>query len=247
MKTQTKATLTLVLTIILALAAVPHVRANPGANIRIIPVGSAETGEPLVTTTPAKLMIFCVGHSPIKNIWLLIALNKPTYDTLSNITAVAEDNSYSTTFQKEHFIQVPADESPKIPPQETDETHDPTYPGCHFTNTYKTSAIRDKLDAKRENIHYAYKLFLNQITKTPKNLTITINLNGQPSNLKALIMALGQWPQSYEGQFNEKSQYSGTTLIVIPEPATILLATASITALGVYTIKHRKRKPPILS
>jgi len=243
MKTQTTATLTLLLIIILTLTAIPKAKATPPANIRIIPIGSTETGEPLITTTPAKLCIFCVGHAPVKNIWLLIALNKPTYEALSNITATTEDNLNTAILKQQDFTQIPANESQRIPPQEPNETYDPPYPGCQFTNTYETSAIRDKLDAKGQDIYYAYKFFLDQITKTPTNITITINLNNPTTNLKALIMALGQWPQNYEGPLNEKSQYSGTTLIVIPEPATILLAVASITALATYTIKNRKRKP----
>lgn len=247
MKTQTATALTVLLIIILTLTAIPQAKATPAANIRIIPIDSVETGEPLITTTPAKLIIFCVGHTPVKNIWLLITINKPTYDALSNITAVTENNLNTAILEQQDFTPIPANESPRIPPQEPNENYEPPYPGCQFTNTYETSTIRDKLDAKRQDIYYAHKFFLNQITKTPQNLTLTINLNQPTTNLKALIMALGQWPQNYDGPFNERSQYSGTTLIVIPEIATILLTAASITALGTYTIKRRKRKPPLLS
>ena len=204
--------------------------------IKVIPVGATKTGEPLVTTTPANLMIFHTGKGPIENIWLLIVLNEPTYNALNKITI--NGTQFMT---KEDFTLVTAK---KIPPLLPDSTSG--YPGTLCQ--YNVAAIKDKMNEKGNPIYYGVKFFLPQITKKPTNFTLAVELNS-PANLKALILALGRYEyhskSCYEIEcvykpFNRCSSYSNSTFVV-SDITPLAVTASSLGALGIFAVKRRRK------
>jgi hypothetical protein len=227
----------------LILMAVPLVKADCQTEclgcahtIKVIPVGSTETGEPLVTTTPANLMIFHTGKGPIENVWLLIVLNETTYNALNQITI--DGKQFMT---KEDFQLVTTKKIPPLLPNSTTG-----YPGSLCQ--YNVAAIKDKMNEKGNPVYYGVKSFLAQITKTPTNFTLAVELNS-PANLKALILALGRY--EYHSKccneincaykpFNRCSSFSNSTFVV-PDIAPLAVTASSFGALGIFAIKRRKK------
>lgn len=235
----------------LILMAVPLVAANGSicegcrCTIKVIPVGSVETGNPIETTNPADLMIFHTGDGPIKNVWLLIVLNQPTYNVLDQITI-----NGSTFMTKSDFKLVTTSKIPS-----TSSNPSTGYPGSLCQ--YEVSAIKDKMDEKGNPIYYGVKFFLSQITKVPKYFTLEVELTSS-ADLKALIIALGRYDNSYgdfgfngfdcfHGKdhccykpFNACSCFTKSTFVV-PEIATLALTASPLCALGLFAIKRRKK------
>ncbi len=205
--------------------------------IKVVPVGSTETGDPIITNTPANLMILHTGQGPIKNVWLILVLNKQTYDALNKITI------NGTTFMtKTDFSLVT---KKKIPPTLPDPAKN--YPGSVYQ--YEVSAIKDKMDEKGNPVYYGYKYFLNKITKDPTHFTLTLEFDSPVSDVKALVLALGRYDCptllhtncNHPEPFNTYNSYSKSTLVV-PEIATAAIAAAPLAALGLlYTAKRRKK------
>lgn len=202
--------------------------------IKVIPVDATETGEPLVTGTPANLMIFHTGKGPIKNVWLLIVLNKPTYDNLDEITIDGE-----TFMTKADFTLVTTKDIPPLLPNSATG-----YPGT--TCQYNVFAIKDKMDEKGNHLYYGVKFFLNKITTMPTHFTLAVKLTA-PADLKALILALGRYDSNLNidcirpQPFNRCSSFSKSTFVV-PEIGTIVLSAAPFAALGAFGISMVKRR-----
>jgi len=207
--------------------------------IKLIPKGAVETGDPIITTSPTNLTIFHTGRGPIKNVWLLIVINKQTYDNLDRITLDG-----STFLTKSDFQLVTTGKIPRILP-------DPTtgYPGSLCR--YSTAAIKDKMDEEGKPVYYSVKFFLPQITKIPKEFKLTVEVIS-PTSVKALVLALGRYDLSFKycisspcfcfEPFNACSSFSNSTF-VIPEPATIILAAVSFLAIvSFYFIKQRRKQ-----
>lgn len=224
----------------LILIAIPVVNASLGCRhtIKVIPSGSTTTGEPIVTETPADLVIFHTGKGPIKNVWLLIVLNEPTYNALNQITI--NGTSFLT---KEDFQLVTAK---KIPPSLPSSDG---YPGSLCQ--YNVAAIKDKMGEKGNPVYYAVKYFLPKITKTPISFTLAVEL-GSAANLKALVLALGRYDSIGDSDyqvdcvpykpFNACSSFSNSTLIV-PEVATLALTSAPLCGAAVFYMIKRGKKP----
>jgi hypothetical protein len=196
-------------------------------NIKIVPEGSTHTGEPLVTDTPADLLVYSRGHSPIKNVWLLMVMDENTYNNLASITT-----TLGVTVPKSDFKLVTTF---WLPPYKAD----PPYPGSYVR--YRVSAIKDKIGTTGK-VYYAVVPILDEITTAPTAFTLTVNLN-TPTQVKVLLLGLGRYNRRSTDcilPFNEGSAYSNST-IVVPELETILLIAAPLSALGLYVIK-RKRK-----
>lgn len=205
--------------------------------IKVIPVGAVETGDPIVTGSPAELMIFHTGSGPIENVWLLIVLDKVTYDALEKITIDG-----ATFMTKADFALVTAK---KIPPTLANPTTG--YPGSECQ--YEVSAVKDKLDEEGASVYYGVKFFLNQITKIPTHFTLAVDLDSTASGLKALILALGRYSRFSTSSeidcrraepFNVCSAFSKSTLVV-PEAATVALSAAPFGALGLRYVIRRKK------
>lgn len=231
----------------LILIAVPLVAAQSDTQclgcphtIAVVPVGSKDSNGPVVTTTPADLMIFKTGSHSVENVWLLIVLNKPTYDALDKITI-----NGSTFMTKADFHLVTAK---KIPPTSANPATE--YPGSECQ--YEVSAIRSNMEEdKNAPVYYAIKYFLPSITKKPTYFTLTVELNSN-ADLKALILALGRCDScGCPGDFGTQciryrpftccSSFSKSTLVV-PEAATLAMTTAPLAGIaGLYAIKRRKK------
>ena len=222
-----KAIIALVLVLCLCTLPVLFALAWPDQNIKVWPVGTeTDTGEPIVTTSPANMMIYTVaGKKACNNVWLLLVLNEETYTGLNYIDV------YGVNYAKIEFAKVTAS---KIPPPEPDGA----YPGCEDHEQYAVGSVKDKLGTTGD-IYSCIKLVFGSVTTEITDFTITVYLSGSVSDLKVLVLALGRTVGSGTGQFNNGSSYSGSTLIV-PELATILLATASLSVFGLYTLKRRK-------
>ncbi|MEM3701020.1 MAG: hypothetical protein QXL57_09205 [Candidatus Bathyarchaeia archaeon] len=206
--------------------------------IKVIPIGSTETGEPLITINPADLMIFYTGQGPIKNVWLLIVINEPTYNAINKITINGAPFIYKSDFQLVTTQKIP----PTLPNATTG------YPGSLCQ--YNVAAIKDKIKEKGNPIYYAVKFFTNQIYKTPTNFTLSVELES-PANLKALVLALGRIDKTYNccyetncityKPFNACTSFSNSTFVV-PEVATLALASAPFLGAGGFYLIKRRRK-----
>jgi len=206
--------------------------------IKVIPVGSAETGDPIVTSNPTSMMIFHTGGGKIINVWLLLVLNEPTYNALDKIT------TNGTAFMsKTDFKQVT---TMKIPPIDPDPMTG--YPGSLCQ--YEVSAIKDKMGEEGNKIYYGVKSFLREITNSPTYFEFEAELTA-PANLEVLVLAMGKYGVNYGetsircvpnyNPFNACSSFSKSTLVV-PEVATLAVAAAPFGALGLlYTFKRRKK------
>jgi hypothetical protein len=236
--------------LVLMLVAIPIANAscNPSCGcrhiIKVIPMDSTsptKRGEPIITGNPANLMIFRTGRGlgSVKNVWLLIVLNEPTFNALVQINM-----NGSKFMEPSDFIEVT---TRKIPPT----TPDPTtgYPGSLCT--YNVAAIKDKMnETETSKIYYGLKFLVNQISTCPTNFTLEIVLNSTVS-LKALVLALGRL-DVYCGHecgvnciryepFNACSSFSKSTFM-ISEATTIALATAPfLGAGGFYLIRYKKK------
>jgi hypothetical protein len=207
--------------------------------IKIIPVGGVETGDPIVTTSPADLMIFHTGNGPINDVWLLIVLNKPTYDALDKITV------NGTTFMTKSDFKLVT--TSKIPPTQANSALG--YPGSLCQ--YEVSAVKDKMDEKGNPIYYGMKFFLAKITKASTKFTLTVELSSSVK-LKALVLGLGRYESGLFTSsvgidcntyrpFNTCNSFSKSTLVV-PEIATLALTSAPFAgAIGFYINKRRKK------
>lgn len=209
--------------------------------IRVIPVGGVKTGDPIITTNPADIEISHTGNGPIKNVWLIVVLNKPTYDALNQITI-----NGSAFLTKADFALVT---TKKIPPALANSTTG--YPGSNCR--YEVTAIKDKMDEKGNPVYYAYKFHLRQITKSPTYFTLNLELTSTVLDIKALILAVGRYDRNTTASFhtncipppqpfNVYSSFSKSTLVV-PEVPPLAIAAAPIAALGLL-YAYKKRKMP---
>ncbi|MGB9959786.1 MAG: hypothetical protein ACPLKQ_04625 [Candidatus Bathyarchaeales archaeon] len=223
----------------LSILAIPAVSAYQDCSgcrstIQVVPVGSQKTGDPIVTGNPANLEIFHTGNGPITNVWLLIVINKPTYDALKDITIDGE-----LFLEKEDFKLV---NTQKIPPT----TPKGDYPGSLCQ--YNVAAIKDKMGEKGKPVYYAVKFFTDEITKSPKEFTLRVNLESS-ADLKALVLALGRYDSKVTckcsvkcvGPFNACSSFSKSTFVV-PEASTLALTLAPLSAVAGFYFVRRKKK-----
>lgn len=219
----------------LALSIVPIVKADPSATIRIVPVGADHTGFAILTESPADLQINVTSpaHSPITDVWLLFVADE---DTKTHITSITT-NITSWTVDATHFALV----TDAVPPQGPGGGVGGTYPGCEAYDQYQPGGLRGQLGlGDQDNIYYTYAYLIDQITTTPTMFTLTVEAPGA-SEMKVLVLALGynaQLPNA-SGKLNERSPYSGSTLVV-PQLSTFLLVVASFSALGLYAIRRKK-------
>ena len=202
----------------------------PATNIKVWPVGTVESEEPVATTSPADMMIYVTSYEQrITSAWILLVLNQETYDGLDHIEVA------SVTYNPSDFHVATED---KIPLRAAG-SEGAGYPGCEGYLQYPIGAVKDWVGATGEDVYYAVKkVFDFEIDTTPVFFTITHY--GTSTDLKILVLALGRETETgLEGPFNNHSSFSGSTLIV-PELATILLATASLSVFGLYKLKRKK-------
>ena len=220
---------------------------DPSANIKVWPVGGVETGDPIVTGSPADMMIYTTAQTKASyNVHLLLVLNEETYTGLDRIEIT---NGVNVIYYQSDFDDGITNPSEKIPQADPD-TEYLGYPGCQEDERYGVGAVKDKLGTTGD-IYYCIKPVFDYIDTNPTYFTITVY--GTSTDLKVLVLAFGRTPttqdlqdplydpfyDAFDDPFNEHSSWSGSTLIV-PELATILLATASLSVFGLYTLKRKK-------
>ena len=226
--------------LIFMIIAVPLVTADssicPGDahTIKIWPVDTADsTGMPIVTGTPSNLFILHTGQGPIKNVWLLTVISKPTYDNLDMITINGTEYMNKTDFELVTVSRLP----PTAPNAPTG------YPGTAWR--YEVSAIKSNLNETGQQVYWAVKYFLPQITTTPTYFTLAVKLTA-PASIKALILGLGRYDRQVgfsiecNKGFNRFTSYSKSTLVV-PEIATLALIASPFAGLGLYASRRRKK------
>lgn len=240
----------------------PLVKANPFSTLAVWPVGSVDTGEPIVTESPADLMVYNIDptHIPIDPSWLLLATNEATYDHIISVTT-----STGVTYTKGDFLNVfnvdPTGKS-QIPPLSPDGNVPsmpgttwidllPGYPGCESSDQYEVGSVKSKLVIpSSDELWWAIKdSNLAPITDVPQIFTITVTVDASATDLKILVMILGFWngenptfANDGSNPFNVHSPYTRSTILVAPEAAAIALAVAPLSAYGLYRVKHKLRK-----
>jgi hypothetical protein len=230
----------LLLMVLPIVAAANNIQSGGASTIQVVPVGATETGSPIVTSTPANLIIYHTGQGPITNVWFLIVINEPTYDKLLCITYNGK-----ILLTKSDFKLVTES---KIPPEAPNWIT--AYPGSECQ--YEVKAIRSNMnEAKNNQLYYALKYILPQITTSPTHFQLAVILSS-PAKLKALVLALGTYYPSFKvygpsitclpicQPFNRNSSFSKSTF-VLPEVATLAIIAAPFSALGLYAVKRKKK------
>jgi hypothetical protein len=232
--------------IVLLLIAIPlatadnSIQGGGSSTIQVVPVGATETGSPLITNTPANLIIYHTGQGPITNVWLLIVINKPTYDKLLFITFNGK-----VLMTKSDFKLVTDN---KIPPENGNWITG--YPGSECQ--YEVNAIKSNMnEAKNSQLYYALAYILPQITTSPTHFQLVVILSSS-AQLKALVLALGMYYPTCKNYgpsitclpvcqpFNRDSSFSKSTF-VLPEVATLAITAAPFGAFGLYAVKRKKK------
>ena len=237
---------------------------DPFSTLLVWPIGTPEEAEgPIVTGSPAELIIYNKDNSHVlDDVWLLLVTN-------FNLDAylVSISTNTSLIFLPEHFKEIPGTASPsdRIPPTGSDTGTTPTppyayrpngWPGIEYNDQYDVGSLRSNLDiASGDSMWYSVGDLdsstdwvdhgpegLNK--QDPEYFTLTIELqSGAPDNWKVLVLALGHTDNYPDNSIlNVQSPYTRSTLVVVPELGTILLALAPLSAFGLYKIRHKIRK-----
>jgi len=231
------------------LAAVPLVVAmpDPFATLRVVPVGSVTTGDPIVTQSPADLMIYVTdgAKQPLTDVWLLFAINEDTYLNMIKIYT-----NTSLTIFPGNFVNVTKTGETKIPPG-APGSYSSAWPGVEAPDDqYGVDSIKSKIGIPADGDMF-YALgdlggssgdLIGPVTTSPQFFKVTVE--GPISNMKVLVMALGYWPEApnvHPYLLNVHSPFTGSTLIV-PELSTVLLALSPFSAFGLYKIRHKMKK-----
>lgn len=234
---------------------------DPFATLVVWPVGEEGEG-PLVTMSPADLIIYNNDASHVlDDLWLLLVANEDAYDNLVSVST-----NTSLTFLPEHFLEIPGTEDPEytIPIYTSDPGTTPLpppyayrpngWPGIEPNDQYNVGSIRSKMGIPAgESMYYSVgdlddstgwvdrgPVGLNK--GDPDYFTLTVTSGG---DWKVLVMALGHSTDYPDTPIlNVHSPYTKSTLTIVSEPGTILIALASISALGLYGIRHKMKKKP---
>lgn len=239
---------------------------DPFATLVVWPVGATETGEPIVTTSPADLIIYNNDAAHVlTDLWLMLVINKPAFDRLPPPPQTSISTNTTLSFLKTHFKEIDGAVSPahKIPlsPPGSETPPEGTYPGMEPDDQYDVGSLRDKLaipkvtDAEYESMYYAVgdldsssgwidhgPTGLNK--HDPEFFTVTVYLMGGAEGWKVLVLALGyteDGAHTQEFMLNVHSPYTKSTLIV-PELQTLVLALAPMAAFGLYAIRYKRKR-----
>jgi hypothetical protein len=223
--------------ICMIMAMVPAtVFASGGDVIRVVPVGSSDTGSAIITGNPASLDFFVTSpQKPASNIWLLLIIDDDTYNNLAQVTLTGTDGPGVVT--KADFAGTPADS--KIPAASDTHYVGATYPGCTTQTQYQVNAILDQMSLSAgTSLHYVLIFAFDNANITPQQFNINVQTTA-PNHVKMLILAQGSIDQDECDPLNSNSPFSGSTFVV-PELGTILLVTASFAGLALYGYKRKK-------
>jgi hypothetical protein len=198
--------------------AIPAVSA---AGIRIDPHGSYY-GLDVMQTSPATFNVYLKNGAGIEP-HIFLAMPASTYLGLTDSVTVSWPSAVTpvtiTTWHKE------TDNSAKVPP------------GCAGGSDYTVAAIKDHLQTT-EDIYWAFVPFLDApLSKTPTEFTVA--MTSSASNPRMMVYVLAKEAAGANELFTNSIPATQPGFVV-PELATILLATASLSALGIYALKRKR-------
>jgi hypothetical protein len=189
------------------------------ATIRITP-NSSGYPNPIMLSSPATFKIDDVSKTDYDP-HILLVMTIASWNGLSGAVTVTWTGG-STTFQKADFtFAANGGGSNKIPPG--------------VTADYTAASCADHLGVSGSDVYYAFGPFLaHEIDQTEQEFTVTASSTA----LRMLVYAIGR-KDSPTAPLNNNVPPTQPGL-VIPEPATIMLALASFGALGLFLVKRKK-------
>lgn len=176
-----------------------------------------EPSNPTMVSSPATFNISVTEH-PAADPHILLVMTKACYNGLTGSVQVTWTGG-SISFSAVDFT---AATTGKVPPSTPDAD-------------YTVASLQDHLGVSHsEEVYYAFGPFLaGPITQTEQTFVVTL-----PSTApKMLVYAIGKSSTDFDNKV--PPTIPG---FVVPEPGTILLALASFSALGLYSLKRRKTK-----
>lgn len=249
-----------IIPILLAIASPVAAMPDPFSTLTVWPYNTPDGAEgPIVTSSPADLIIYNNDNSHVlDDVWLMLVINEPAYDNLVGIST-----NTSLSFMKAYFTEIPGDADPAtfIPPHlydsGTTQAHPYSFrpngwPGIEHSDQYQVGSLRSKMGMPSgQRMYYSVGDLdsssgwidhgpsgLNK--KDPEYFTLTIDTGGE---WKVMVLALGHSADYPDTPIlNVQSPYTRSTLVIVSEPATILLALASVSILGLYKKTHKTKK-----
>lgn len=211
-----KRTILLTLVIFLIASATPALATGGTGQIRIQPA------LPTMVTSPANFNISVttgVSYAP----HLLLVMTNASYQGLTGNIVVTWHNG-SVTFLKGDFT--------------SDNTNGDKIPPSGATNgaSYTVGSLKSELGTTNA-IWWASKPFLSGaiLTTTPEAFTVTL----PSTNPRMTVYAWGK--SSCTATLFDMKVPNSIPGFVVPEPAIVLMASGSFAALGLYTVKRRKK------
>jgi len=108
-------------------------------------------------------------------------------------------------------------------------------PGCEGGSDYTVASIKDHLQTT-EAIYWAFVPFLaGPISSTPSEFTVTMASSASEPRMLIYVLA-----KEENGDLFSNSVPPTQPGFVVPELATILMAIASFSALGIYALKRKR-------
>jgi hypothetical protein len=176
-----------------------------------------EPANPTMVSSPATFNISVTEH-PADDPHILLVMTKACYNGLTGSVQVSWTGG-SISFSATDFTSATTG---KVPPSTPDAD-------------YTVASLQDHLGVSHsEDVYYAFGPFLaGPITQTKQTFTLTLTSTAP----KMLVYAIGKSSTDFDNKVPP-------TIFgfVVPEPGTILLALASFSALGLYSLKRTRRR-----
>lgn len=176
-----------------------------------------QPANPVMVSSPATFSISVTQH-PADDPHILLVMTKACYDGLTGNVKVTWTGG-SISFSAADFT---AARTGKVPP---------STPNADYT----VASLQDHLGVTHsEDVYYVLGPFLaGSITQTAQTFTVAL-----PSTApRMLVYAIGKSSTDFDN--NVPPTIPG---FVVPELGTILLALASFSALGLYSLKRRQKR-----
>lgn len=227
-----KSTLIILLTFTFLLAGVPQAKANGQGTIRIEP-HSSYYPVPIMLSSPATFNISVMpSGDPTCDPHILLVMTNDTYNELSGPATVSWTGGTLTITswngpETSNGKKIPVDNSVG----------------------YTVASLKDHLKTVGP-VYWAFESFLGSAPLTQTEQEFTVTLPSTAPNLRMLVYALGKIGKydketgniicpSPDASFDNRVPPTQPGLVV-PEIATIILATASFSAFAIYGVVRRK-------
>jgi len=232
-----KKTILAIVTMSLLVFSIIPVFAQGAGTIRMEPHGSYYP-EPVMLDSPATFNVSVQsGGDPTCDPHVLLVMTTDCYNSLTDMVTVNWTNSVDLTIQTEDWTKE-TENGNKVP------SGVPIHSGVGYT----VAALKDHLNTS-DPIFWAFKPILdsNPLTQDKQEFTVAL----PSTNARMLVYVMGKnaeytdagavdCPDS-EADFDNRVPPTQPGFVV-PELATILLATASFAGLGLYALTKRQKK-----